>query len=335
MNAENPPATIVVAVDLFEAGRLRLGSVAVRDVAGNDGAPGAGGASAALLAARVRAELATATALICTTNLVVDAALLAAAPKLRVVSTSSVGYEHIDLAACAARGIAVGNTPGVVDEATADIGYALILLALRALPAALAWVRDGSWAAAGPVALAQDLAEQTLGIFGMGAVGAALVRRARASGMRAIYHNRRPRADAASHEARYVSFDELLREADVLAIAAPQTPETRGRFDTATFARMKRSAVLVNIARGPIVDSAALAHALRSGTIAGAALDVCDPEPLPLGHELLSAPNLIVLPHVGTSTRRTRERMALLAVENALAGIEGRPLPAPVPTPRL
>jgi glyoxylate reductase len=323
---------IVVAVDLFEAGRSRLGSVPVRDVAGNDGAPGSGGAAALLLAARVRAELAEATALICTTNLAVDAALLVAAPKLRVVSTASVGYEHIDLAACAARGIAVGNTPGVVDEATADIGYALILLALRALPAALAWVRDGSWAA-GPVPLAEDLAEKTLGIFGMGAVGAALARRARASGMRAIYHNRRPRADEALHEARYVGFDELLREADVLAIAAPLTPQTLGRFDAATFARMRRFAVLVNIARGPIVDSTALAQALRSGTIAGAALDVCDPEPLPLGHELLSAPNLIVLPHVGTATRRTRERMALLAVENALAGIEGRPLPAPVPRP--
>jgi glyoxylate reductase len=321
---------IVVAVDLFDAGRARLAGLAVRDVAGGDGAPGAGGAAAAALAARVRAELGAATALICTTNLAVDADLLACGPHLRVVSTSSVGYEHIDLAACAARGIAVGNTPGVVVEATADIGYALIVLALRALPAALAWARDGSWAARGPVPLAEDLAGKVLGIFGLGAVGLALARRAQASGMRTIYHNRAPRADEAAHAVRYVAFDELLREADVLAIAAPQTPQTLGLFGAETFARMKRSAVLVNVARGPIVDSAALARALREGTIAGAALDVTDPEPLPPGHELFAAPNLIVLPHVGTATRQTRERMALLAIENALAGIEGRPLPAPV-----
>ncbi len=324
---------IVVAVDLFDAGRARLAAVPYRDVSGNDGSPGAGGAAAAALAARVRAELPDATALICTTNLAVDAAMLAAAPNLRVVSTSSVGYEHIDLAACAARGITVGNTPGVVVEATADIGYALILLALRALPAALAWVRDGSWAASGAMPLAEDLAKKRLGIFGMGAVGVALARRARASGMDVIYHNRAPRSDQAQHGARYLGFDELLREADVLAITAPQTPQTVGVFGGPSFARMKRSAVLVNIARGPIVDSAALARALREGTIAGAALDVSDPEPLPLDHELLSAPNLIVLPHVGTATRQTRERMALLAVENALAGIDGRPLPAPVPVP--
>jgi glyoxylate reductase len=325
---------IVLAVDIFDAGRARLAGVPYRDVAGNEGAPGAGGAAAAKLTERVRAELAEATGLICTTNFSVDANLLAAAPRLRVVSTASVGFEHIDLAACAARGIAVGNTPGVVVEATADIGYALILLALRALPAALAWARDGSWARSGPPPLAEDLAGKTLGIFGMGAVGTALARRARASGMRVIYHNRAPRADETLHEARYVSFDALLREADVVAIAAPQTPRTLGCFGAETFARMKRSAVLVNIARGPIVDSAALARALRDGTIAGAALDVTDPEPLPPGHELLAAPNLIVLPHVGTATRETREAMALLAVENALAGIAGRPLPAPVAAPR-
>jgi glyoxylate reductase len=324
---------IVVATELFERGRARLGNVPFRDVGGKDGAPGAGGASAVALAARVRAELAEASALICTTNLAVGAEMLATAPRLRVVSTASVGYEHIDLAACAARGIAVGNTPGVVVEATADIGYALILLALRALPAALAWPRDGSWARSGPMPLAEDLAEKTLGIFGMGAVGLALARRARASGMRVIYHNRAPRAGVAPQDARYVSFDGLLRDADVLAIAAPQTPQTSGLFDAATLARMKRGAILVNIARGPIVDSAALARALREGTIAGAALDVTDPEPLPPGHELLRAPNLIVLPHVGTATRQTRERMALLAVENALAGIEGRPLPAAVCLP--
>jgi glyoxylate reductase len=319
---------IVVAVDLFDAGRARLDGMPYIDVSGKDGAPGAGGAAAAALSERVRAELAGATGLICTTNLAVDADLLARGPLLRVVSTSSVGYEHIDLAACAARGIAVGHTPGVVVEASADIGYALILLALRALPAALLWVREGSWVERGPMPLAEDLAGKVLGIFGMGAIGTALARRGRASGMNVIYHNRAPRADEAMHGARYVSFDGLLREADVLAITAPQTPETLGRFGPATFARMKRTAVLVNVARGPIVDSAALARALQDGTIAGAALDVSDPEPLPAGHELLRAPNLIVLPHVGTATRGTRERMALLAVDNALAALAGRPMPA-------
>lgn len=321
---------IVVAVDIFAAGRARLAGIPYVDVSGEDGSPGAGGAAGEALAARVRAQLGAATALLCTSNLVVDEELLACAPHLRVVSTASVGYEHIDLATCAARRIAVGNTPGVVVDATADIGYALILLALRALPAALAWARDGSWNERGAMPLAEDLAEKMLGIFGMGGIGLALARRAKASGMNVIYHNRAPRPEGTSLGARYVTFDALLHESDVVAIAAPQTPETLGRFDASAFAQMKRTAVLVNVARGRIVDSNALARALHEGTIACAALDVTDPEPLPQEHALLRAPNLIVLPHVGTSTRQTRERMALVAVENALAGIDGRPLPAAV-----
>ena len=244
----------------------------------------------------------------------IDADLIGACPDLRVISNYAVGSDNVDVAAAAARGIPVGITPDVLTEATADLAFACLLATARRLPEAMAAVRSGAWLTWEPDwLLGHDIHGATLGIVGYGRIGQAVARRAAGFDMEVLHTPATP-------------LEELLSRADAVTLHVPLTTETRHLIDADALARMKPTAVLVNTARGAIVDQDALAKALHEGGIAGAALDVTDPEPLPPDHRLLDAPNVLVLPHIGSATHSARERMADLAVENLLAGLAGRPL---------
>lgn len=255
-------------------------------------------------------------------------ALLSQAPQLKVIVQPSVGYDNVDLAACTAHGIPFGNTAGALTETTADLAFTLLLAAARKLVQGWDMVRGGHWQPAAPIPFGIDLFGKTLGILGMGTIGSAVAKRAQACGMNIIYHNRSPRPSAEALGAQWVSFDRLLSESDCLIVLTPLTDKTRGLFNAETFARMKPSAHFINAARGAIVDTQALYNALANNVIAYAALDVTDPEPLPGNHPLLTLPNILITPHVGSATHETRTRMALLAADNLIAGLQGRPLPA-------
>jgi glyoxylate reductase len=251
----------------------------------------------------------------------IDGELLQGAPRLRAVANYAVGYDNIDVAAATARGIAVGNTPDVLTDATADLAFALLLSAARKLPQAAASIPAGEWNTWEPAThLGYDVHGATLGIVGRGRIGDAVARRAAGFDMELLVHSR----------SGGTSLHDLLERADYVSLHCPLTPETRHLMDADALARMKPTAILVNTARGPIVDQVALAAALHAGTIAGAALDVTDPEPLPADDPLLGAPNLIVVPHVGSATHSARQKMADLAVDNLLAALDGRPMPHPV-----
>jgi glyoxylate reductase len=248
----------------------------------------------------------------------VDAELMESSPRLRAIANYAVGYDNVDVAAATARGIAVGNTPDVLTDATADLAFALLLSAARKLPQAAASVRAGEWVTWEPgTHLGYDVHGATLGIIGGGRIGAAVARRAAGFDMDVLVHSR----------SSGTSLDELLERSDFVSLHCPLTPETRHLIDAGALAKMKPTAILVNTARGPIVDQAALATALHAEAIAGAALDVTEPEPLPADDPLLTAPNLIVVPHVGSATHSAREKMADLAVDNLLAALDGRPMP--------
>jgi glyoxylate reductase len=248
----------------------------------------------------------------------VDETLLDAAPNLRAIANYAVGTDNIDLDAAAARGIPVGNTPDVLTDATADLAFALILALARGIVSGAATVRAGEWRTWEPAGdLGTDLAGATLGIVGRGRIGDAVARRAAGFGMDVVHSSR----------SSGLPLDELLERADVVSLHTPLTADTRHLIDEQALARMKPTALLVNTARGGIVDQDALREALIEGRIGGAALDVTDPEPLPGDHPLLDAPNLLVVPHLGSATRRTRARMAEMAVENLLAALDGRPMP--------
>jgi glyoxylate reductase len=250
----------------------------------------------------------------------VDAELLDAAPGVRAVANLAVGTDNIDLEAAGERGVAVGNTPGVLTDATADLTLALILALARRLPEGAARVREGRWGPWQPAEdLGTDLAGATLGIVGYGRIGRAVGQRATAFGLRVL------------HTARSsgVPLERLLGESDFVSLHVPLAAATRHLIDAAALALMKPTAYLVNTARGGVVDQAALRDALRARSLAGAALDVTDPEPLPAGDPLLEAPNLLVVPHIGSATAGTRARMAAMAVDNLLAALDGRPMPHP------
>ncbi|HEX6748233.1 MAG TPA: D-glycerate dehydrogenase [Longimicrobium sp.] len=279
--------------------------------------------------------LGDAEALLCLLTDRVDAALLERAPRLRIVANAVVGYEHVDLAACAARGIVVTNTPDVLTEATADLAWALILATVRCLPQAEMSLRAGEFHGWGFWDyLGGDLTGATLGIYGMGRIGRAVARRATGFGMRTIYHSRsRLSADEeAALGAGFVSFDELLARADVLSLHAPLTPETRHAIGADALRRMRPGSYLINTARGALIDEAALVDALRDGRLAGAGLDVYEREP-EIAPGLLDLPNVVLLPHVGSATRETRTRMAMLAARNVHAVLSGRPPLTPVRLP--
>jgi glyoxylate reductase len=267
------------------------------------------------------------------TDRVDDELLDAAGSRLRVVSNYAVGVDNIDLAACAARGVAVGNTPGVLTETTADLAFALILAAARRLPEAERYVRAGRWRTWDPLLLlGRDVHGATLGIVGFGRIGQAVARRALGFGMTVVYHNRTavPDAVAAALDAERVSFEDLLARADFVSINVSLSAETRHLIDRDSLARMKPTAILVNTSRGPVVDQAALYEALRDGVIAGAALDVTDPEPMAADDPLLTLDRCLVVPHIASGSYATRGRMAAMAAANLLAGVRGLPLPTPV-----
>ncbi len=248
----------------------------------------------------------------------VDAELLAACPDLKAIANMAVGTDNIDLEAAAERGIPVGNTPDVLTDATADLAFALLLALARRIPEGAAQVREGRWRTWEPArGLGADLAGATLGIVGRGRIGDAVARRAEGFGMDVLASSRRSG----------VPIEELLERADFVSLHCPLTPATRHLVSTEALRRMKPSARLINTARGGVVDQTALRLALMDSEIAGAALDVTDPEPLPADDPLLEAPNLLVVPHVGSATVRTRERMAEMAVENLLAALAGREMP--------
>jgi glyoxylate reductase len=259
----------------------------------------------------------------------VNEALLSQAPRLRVVSNMAVGVDNVDLEACTRRGIPVGNTPGVLTEATADLSMALILAAARRLPEAASDAKAGRWSTWDPTGwLGIDLCKSALGIAGMGKIGQAVAARAHGFGLRLIYNDIFPLPEIEERlGAAYISFDDLLSQSDILSLHLPLTEETRGLLNTQAFQRMKPSAILVNAARGPIVETAALQQALQQGWIRGAALDVTDPEPLPPDHPLYALPNCLIVPHIGSATHQTRCRMAELACLNLLAGLSGQRLP--------
>jgi len=257
----------------------------------------------------------------------VDGALIEHCPRLRAISNYAVGYDNVDLDAASARGIAVGNTPDVLTDATADLTFALLLAAARKLPEAAAAVRDGDWLTWEPAQyLGAAVFGATLGIVGFGRIGQAVARRASGFEMDVVHTGSGP----GSAE----TLETVLERSDFVSLHCPLTPDTYHLIDDAALSRMKPSAILINTARGPIVDHDALRRALISGQIAGAALDVTDPEPLPPEDPLLGAPNLIVVPHIGSATQAARERMADLAVDNLLAGLDGQPMPHQVNTAR-
>ena len=259
----------------------------------------------------------------------VDAEFLEAGKRLTVVSQMAVGVDNIDLDACTRRGIPVGHTPDVLTETTADMAWALLAAAARRIPEGRDYVLGGHWQEWDPdLLLGSDLWGSTLGIVGMGRIGAAVARRAAGFSMRVVYNSRSPKPEVEIETgAAYQALGDLLSEADHVVVTAAYTPDTHHLIDHSALARMKPTATLVNIARGPLVDPDALSEALRSGAIGTAALDVTEPEPIPVDHELLSLPNCLVIPHLGSASRGTRLAMATRAVENLLAGVSGRRVP--------
>ena len=262
-----------------------------------------------------------------------DEALLAKCPDLKVISNIAVGYNNIDVAAATRRGIRVTNTPGVLDDTTADLTWSLLMASARRIAEADAYVRRGDWKIAFGVQyfLGQDIHHATLGIIGMGRIGQAVARRARGFDMRVVYHNR-SRLDAGTEAelaATWVERDALLAQSDFVVVMAPYSPATHHLVGAAEIAKMKPTAILVNSARGGVVDDAALAAALKEKRIAGAGLDVFEGEPK-LNPEYLELPNVVLTPHIGSASRATRIVMCNTAAANMTAVLEGREPPNPV-----
>ena len=276
----------------------------------------------------LRAGVARAEGLLCLLTEQVDASLLDAAPRLRVISSCSAGVDHIDLAAATARGVPVGHTPGVLTETTADLAFGLMLAAARRIPEADRFVRQGQWTPERrwepDMLLGRDLHGASLGIVGLGAIGRAVARRASGFGMRVLGWSRSVREVAGVQR---VTLAELLSLSDFVSVHVALTPDTRALLDAQALGRMRRGAILVNTARGGIVDEAALAEALHEGRLAAAGLDVFADEPLPADSPLQAAPHVVLTPHIGSASVATRTRMADRAVANLRAGLAGEPLP--------
>ena len=264
--------------------------------------------------------------LLCLLTEKIDSELMdAAGPQLKVISSMSVGVDHIDLPAATARRIPVGNTPGVLTDATADMAFALLFASARRVVEGEKYVRSGNWKTWNPkLLLGADFAGATLGIIGFGRIGQAVAKRAWGFDMRVVYYD--PSAQPA-HGAQPVDLDILLRESDFVSIHVPLTQETRHMVNAEFLAQMKPNAILVNTARGGVVDQSALYAALKAKMILSAALDVTDPEPLPVDNPLLELENCLIVPHLGSASRHTREMMSLLAAQNLIAGLHGERLP--------
>ena len=263
--------------------------------------------------------------LLCLLTEKIDGELMdAAGPQLKVISSMSVGVDHIDVAAATARGIPVGNTPGVLTDATADQAFALMLAAARRVTEAERFLRAGKWVTWQPsLLLGADLVGATLGIVGFGRIGQAIAKRAQGFDLRVLYHS--PNAQPA-YGAKPVDLDTLLRESDFVSINVPLKAETRHLVNADFLAKMKPNAILVNTARGGVLDQTALYDALKSKRIFAAALDVTDPEPLPMDCPLLELENCIIVPHLGSASQKTRDMMSLLAAQNLIAGLRGERL---------
>ncbi|HEX8034741.1 MAG TPA: D-glycerate dehydrogenase [Ktedonobacterales bacterium] len=259
----------------------------------------------------------------------IDGELLDACPRLRVVSNMAVGFDNIDIPAATERGVLAGNTPGVLTETTADFAFALLMASARRIVEGVDYVHAGRWKTWGPMLLmGADVHHATLGLVGLGRIGAEIAKRARGFDMRVLYYDvfRREDLEQSLH-IEYAALDEVLAQADFVSVHTPLTPETHHLMNRERFAKMKSSAILINTARGPIVETDALVEALREGRIGGAALDVTDPEPLPADHPLVSMPNCIVVPHIASASAATRGKMAEIAARNLIAGLKGEPLP--------
>jgi glyoxylate reductase len=261
----------------------------------------------------------------------IDAGLLDSTPRLKVVSNYAVGFNNVDVPAATARGVCVGNTPGALTDATADCAFMLLIAAARKLVPGALDARGGRWLTWEPVGyLGLDLAGKTLGVVGMGRIGAALARRCRGGwGMKVLYYDlERNQQAEADLGAKRVELDDLLRQSDFVSVHAALTPENHKLIGAAQLKLMKRTAVLVNTARGPLVDQAALYAALKAGTIFAAGLDVTDPEPPDPNDPLLQLPNVVVVPHIASATFSTRDGMAEICADNLIAGVTGQPLRA-------
>lgn len=263
--------------------------------------------------------------LLCNPGVPVDAALMDALPGLKVVSNFAVGYDNIDVAAAQQRDIMVCNTPGVLDAAVADLTIGLLICLSRNLVHGDTYVRDGSWEKLGPPPLMQDVRGKTLGLLGMGRIGREVARLAQAFDLTVYYHNRSRDTDAeASGLAQYLDRDSLFSQSDYLSIHVPHTPETEKSIGKRELGLMKPSAYLINTGRGAVMNEPELIEALKSGQIAGAALDVMAQEPLPADHALCKLPNVILQAHIGSATTETRHAMITLATENLLDALAGR-----------
>ncbi|MDR7078915.1 glyoxylate reductase [Neobacillus niacini] len=255
----------------------------------------------------------------------IDQPLLNLGTRLKIVSNMAVGYNNIDVAAATEKGIKVTNTPGVLTETTADLTFALLMATARRLVESSDYLRAGKWQTWSPMQLTgQDIYGATLGIFGLGRIGEAVVKRARGFDMKIYYHNRSRKLNAEEELGiEYVDKNRLLRESDFVCVLTPYTTETRNYIGAAELSLMKPTAVLINTARGGIVDEEALYQALKNGELWGAGLDVYEEEPVRTDHPLLSLPNVVALPHIGSASKNTRLKMALLAAENLLDGLRG------------
>jgi len=256
----------------------------------------------------------------------IDAEVMDAGKRLRVISNYAVGYDNIDVPAATQRGIVVGNTPGVLTETTADLAFSLLMAAARRIAEGDRYTRAGKWQTWGPkLFLGYDLHHATLGLVGMGRIGSEMAKRANGFDMRVLYYDPVRRQDLeGSLGVIYVSFDTLLRESDFISLHTPLTEQTRHLIGAPELAKMKLTAILVNSSRGPVVDQQALYEALRDGVIAGAGLDVFEVEPIPQDDPLLTLDNVTVVPHVGSASHATRDKMARMAAENLIAGLQGK-----------
>lgn len=259
----------------------------------------------------------------------IDAVVMdAAGPRLKVISNHAVGFDNIDVSAATARGIPVGNTPGILTDATADFAFALLMAAARRVTEGERFVRAGKWITWGPsLLLGPDVHGATLGLIGFGRIGQAMARRAAGFDMRVLYFDPSLPESPSELCATAVSLEALLRESDFVSLHVPLTPQTRGLINRETLALMKPTAVLINTARGPVVDPDALHEALAARRIFAAALDVTDPEPIPLDSPLLTLDNCLIVPHIASASVATRNKMALMAAENLIAGLHGERLP--------
>ncbi len=286
-------------------------------------------ADVALTPVQIAQRLKTAQALMCSLTDRVDAELIALCPDLKVVANIAVGYNNIDVAACTARGIMVTNTPGVLDDSTADLAWTLMLATARRLTEVESYIRNGEWTGWRLKQwLGVDVHHATLGIIGMGRIGQAIAKRASGFDMRVIYHNRKPLATDIEKRlnARYATQDELLAEADFVVLQMPYSKETHHMIGAKELAKMKSTAILINSTRGGVVDDAALIAALKAGTIRAAGLDVFENEPK-LNPAFLELKNVVLSPHIGSSTEATRRAMAMTAAANAVAALTGKTPP--------